>query len=146
LYRSEQLAFVQFRTQDWPGYKDFGNYARVALFPEHLRPADPSAAGVVNFVQAIAKEVAAQQQHVSGSKHQANGQGASYKAIDISKPNQDNDQGGSPPAAAAKPLSKPRGITPAQREAIKLNGKEPCGRSPARTRTVGGLTLRDFGV
>jgi hypothetical protein len=39
LYRTEQLAFVQFRTVDWPGYRDFGNYARVALFP------DPSSTG-----------------------------------------------------------------------------------------------------
>jgi len=30
LYRTEQLVFVQFRTVDWPGYKDFSNYARVA--------------------------------------------------------------------------------------------------------------------
>jgi hypothetical protein len=41
LYRTEQLTFVQFRTEDWPGYRDFSNYARVALFPEHVRPADP---------------------------------------------------------------------------------------------------------
>ena len=49
LYRSEQLVFVQFRTVDWPGYRDFGNYARVALFPEHLRPADPQVAGCREF-------------------------------------------------------------------------------------------------
>jgi hypothetical protein len=39
LYRTEQLAFVQFRTVDWLGYRDYGIYARVALFSEHLRPA-----------------------------------------------------------------------------------------------------------
>jgi hypothetical protein len=39
LYRTEQLVFVQFRTVDWPGYRDYRNYARVALFSEHLRPA-----------------------------------------------------------------------------------------------------------
>ena len=33
LYRTEQLIFVQFRTVDWPGYRDFSSYARVALFP-----------------------------------------------------------------------------------------------------------------
>jgi len=49
LYRTEELAFVQFRTADWPGYKDFSNYARVALFPEHLRPADPQSPRVLNF-------------------------------------------------------------------------------------------------
>ena len=59
LYRTEQLAFVQFRTVDWPGYREFGNYARVALYPEHLRPADPSSPGVMNWVQALAREVAA---------------------------------------------------------------------------------------
>src|SRR5262249_4653987 len=48
----------QFRTVDWPGYREFGNYARVALFPEHPRPADPQSPGVVNFAQAIASETA----------------------------------------------------------------------------------------
>jgi hypothetical protein len=76
LYRTEQLAFVQFRTVDWPGYKDFGNYARVALFSEHLRPADPQSPGVVNFVQAIATEAAAQHQQLSNCRRQANGQTA----------------------------------------------------------------------
>ena len=32
LYRTEQLAFVQVPTVDWPGFK-------VALFSDHLRPA-----------------------------------------------------------------------------------------------------------
>jgi|SRR6516165_4939972 hypothetical protein len=63
--RTEQLTFVQFRT-DWPGYRDFSNYARVALFPEHLRPADPQSPG---FVQAIAREVVAQQQYLSDRRH-----------------------------------------------------------------------------
>src|SRR5215469_558108 len=69
LYRSEQLVFVQFRTVDWPGYRDFSSYARVALFPDHLRPADPSSPGVVNFAQAIAREVAAQQQFANCRHH-----------------------------------------------------------------------------
>src|SRR5215471_15113735 len=69
LYRTEQLAFVQFRTVDWPGYRDFGYYARVALFPEHLRPADPSSPGVVGFTQALAREVAAQQQFAQCRHH-----------------------------------------------------------------------------
>jgi len=56
------MLFCQFRTVDWgPAYRDFGNYARIALFPEHLRPADPQSPGVVGFTQALAREVAAQQ-------------------------------------------------------------------------------------
>src|SRR6516165_6333478 len=69
LYRMEQLVFVQFRTVDWPGYRDFSNYARVALFSEHLRPADPQSPGVVGFTQALAREVAAQQQHLANCRH-----------------------------------------------------------------------------
>jgi hypothetical protein len=146
LYRTEQLAFVQFRTVDWPGYKDFGNYARVALFHEHLRPADPQSPGVMNFVRELERETAAQQQqHASGCKHQANGQRASDKGIHISKP---NGQGGSLPAAA-KSAEKPsnRGITSAQREPskIKLNGQEVSSRHPARVRAIENLALRDFG-
>jgi len=34
LYRTEQLAFVQFRTADWEGYNGFSNYATTALFRE----------------------------------------------------------------------------------------------------------------
>jgi hypothetical protein len=98
---------------------------------------------VMNFVRELERETAAQQQqHVSGCKHQANGQGSSDKAIHISKPNQDNGQGRSPPAAAkATEKCSNRTITPTRREPskIKLNGKEACGRSPARTGTVGGL-------
>src|SRR6516165_8957862 len=53
------MLFCQFRTVDWgPAYRDFGNYARIALFPEHLRPADPQSPGVVGFTQALAREVA----------------------------------------------------------------------------------------
>ena len=69
LYRMEQLVFVQFRTVDWPGYRDFSNYARVALLSEHLRPADPRSPGVMNFVQAIAREIAAQQRYLSDRRH-----------------------------------------------------------------------------
>jgi hypothetical protein len=72
LYRSEQLAFVQFRTVDWgPAYRDFGNYARVALFCEHLRPADPQSPGVLNWVQTLEREAARMQQYAKGT-HQAN--------------------------------------------------------------------------
>src|SRR5215471_9213300 len=62
LYRTEQLAFVQFRTADWAGYREYGNYVRTALFPEHLRPADPGSPGVVGFTQALVREDALQQQ------------------------------------------------------------------------------------
>jgi hypothetical protein len=42
------VVLVQFRCRDWDryGYEDLGNYARAVLFPEHLRPADPSSAPV----------------------------------------------------------------------------------------------------
>ena len=57
LYQLGPMVYVQFRTRDWDdfGYRDYGNYARVALFPEHLRPADPSSPGVVGFTQALAR-------------------------------------------------------------------------------------------
>jgi hypothetical protein len=83
LYRTEQLVFVQFRTIDWPGYRDFGNYARVALFPEHLRPADPQSPGVMNFVRALVREVAAQQQH---AKNQHSKEGVEHRVSEPEKP------------------------------------------------------------
>src|SRR5262249_3045492 len=71
LYQLGPMVYVQFRTRDWDdfGYRDYGNYARVALFPEHLRPADPGSPGVVGFTQAIAREVAAQQQFANCRHH-----------------------------------------------------------------------------
>jgi len=71
LYQLGPMVYYQFRTQDWVafGYRDFGNYTRVALFSEHLRPADPQSPGVVGFAQALAREVAAQQQHLANCRH-----------------------------------------------------------------------------
>jgi hypothetical protein len=73
LYQLGPMVFVQFRTWNWDdfGYKEFGNYARVALFPEHLRPADPLSPGVVGFVHALMREAAGQQQHGTQCRRQA---------------------------------------------------------------------------
>jgi len=60
------MVFVQFRTRDW---EDFGNYTRVALFPEHLRPADPQSPGVAGWLEALAKETAAAQQSLANCRH-----------------------------------------------------------------------------
>ena len=40
LYRTERLAFVQFETRDWLGYREYGNYTIAGIFPEHLRPVE----------------------------------------------------------------------------------------------------------
>jgi hypothetical protein len=37
LYMSDGLAFVQFETRHWPGYRGFSNYVTTAIFAEHLR-------------------------------------------------------------------------------------------------------------
>jgi hypothetical protein len=134
LYRTEQLAFVQFRTVDWPGYKDFSNYARVALFPEHLRPADPQSPGVMNFVQTLDSEAAAQQQYVSGYRHQTNGTRESK---------QENGQGA--PACAkvngVKPSPKPAKPATSRRKA-RVSGEAVHSLKPVRS--IAGLTLADF--
>ena len=58
--RTAELCIVRFRTADWgPAYDGFSIYATAGIFPEHLRPADPQSPGVRNFVQALAREVAA---------------------------------------------------------------------------------------
>jgi hypothetical protein len=138
LYRTEQLVFVQFRTVDWPGYRDSGNYARVALFPEHLRPADPSSSGVLNWVQAIASEVAAQQQYLLNRRHQANGQ---------SEPKQEKSQGAPAPKTCAKvphgngvkPPSKP---APTGGRRARVNAEDVYSLKPVRS--IAGLTIADF--
>jgi hypothetical protein len=78
--RTAQLCFVRFRTADWgPGYDGFSVYVTAAIFNEHLRPANPHSPGVTNFVQALASEAAAQQQHHSNCRQRTNGQGASVE-------------------------------------------------------------------
>jgi hypothetical protein len=161
LYRTEQLAFVQFRTVDWPGYKDFNNYARIALFPEHLRPANPHSPGVTNFVQALASEAAAQQQHLSNCRQRTNGQGASDMGIHISKSKQENGQRAPAPKACAKvgaghavldpekvmqrdgvkPLPKPA-KTPARQGKARASGEDFHSLKPVRS--IAGLTIADF--
>ena len=124
LYRTEELAFVQFRTVDWPGYWDFGNYARVALFPEHLRPADPQSPGVVGFTQALAREVAVQQQHLANCRHHGapSGNGSGKKdtrdgQVPVHKP------------ASAK-VTRSNGAEPSP---VKPSASEPA-KTPARQR------------
>ena len=41
LYTAGELAFVQFETRHWPGYRGFSNYVTAAIFPAHLKPGEP---------------------------------------------------------------------------------------------------------
>jgi hypothetical protein len=36
LYTTDCLAFVQFETRHWAGYRGFSGYVTAAIFPEHL--------------------------------------------------------------------------------------------------------------
>jgi hypothetical protein len=121
-----ELAFVQFETKHWAGYEGFSIYVTTAIFPEHLKFCEQRPQAVVNLFQAPVLEVA--------SQHQENGQGAPSPRIV------------KPPPAAKLPAK--------QREPSKskLNGKKVHDvvkfptRSLARARTIGGLSLRDFGT
>ena len=141
LYRTEQLIFVQFRTLDWPGYREFGNYARVALFPEHLRPADPRSPGVVGFTQALMREAAVQQQHLSDCRRQANGQGARH----MSKSKRGNGQETPVPKAAqgngVRPSPEPA-KPPVRERKSRASGEDFHSLKPVRS--IAGLTLADF--
>src|SRR6516164_3600718 len=136
LYRTEQLVFVQFRTVDWPGYRDFGSYARVALFPDHLRPADPESPGVVGFTQALAREVAAQQQFANCRHHGApsgigSGKGAPRDGqVPVHKP---ASAKGSRSNGAKPPPLKPHPSEPAQ---------TPAGGRSAKAHAAGGHSLK----
>jgi hypothetical protein len=143
------------------GYKDFGNYARVALFPEHLRSADPQSPGVTNFVQALASEAVAQQQHLSNCRQRTTGQGASDMGIHISKSKRENGQRAPAPKACAKvgaghavrdpekvmqgngvkPLSKPAKM-PARQGKARASGEDFHSLKPVRS--IAGLTIADF--
>ena len=149
LYRTEQLAFVQFRTVDWPGYKDFSNYTRVALFPEHLRPANPHSLGVTNFVQALAREVAAQQQFAECRHHGApsgNGSGKGDTRDDqvpVHKPAsaKGTRSNGAKPSPV-KPQSSEPAKTPARQQKAQTNGGHSHSLKPVRS--IAGLTIADF--
>ena len=144
LYRTEQLAFVQFRTVDWPGCKDFGNYARVALFAEHLRPVDPQSPGVMNFVQAIAREVAAQQQHLANCRHHGAPSGKRDTRdglVPVHKPASakgSRSNGAKPPPvklSASEPI-------PARQRKTRTSGEGSHSLKPIRS--IAGLTIADF--
>jgi len=150
LYRMEQLVFVQFRTVDWPGYRDFSNYARVALFSEHLRPADPRSPGVMNFVQAIAREIAAQQQYLSDRRHHGapsgNGSGKGDTRdgqVPVHKPAsaKGTRSNGAKPSPV-KPQSSEPAKTPARQQKAQTNGGHSHSLKPVRS--IAGLTIADF--
>ena len=127
--------FVQFRTVDWPGYRDFSNYARVALFPEHLRPADPQSPGVMNWVQAIAREITAEQQHLLN------------RAANPT-PKQEKGRGASAPKTCAK-VTPGNGVKPteakppARGRRARVSGEDDH-HSLKPVRSIAGLTLTDF--
>jgi len=134
LYRTEQLAFVVFRTAEWPGYRDFSNFVRVALYPEHLRPADPQSPGVMNWVQAIAREIAAEQQHLLN------------RAANPT-PKQEKGRGASAPKTCAKVTpgngAKPTPAKPPARgRRARTSGEDGHPLRPVRS--IAGLTIGDF--
>jgi hypothetical protein len=150
LYRTEQLIFVQFRTVDWPGYRDFGNYARVALFPEHLRPADPGSPGVVGFTQALAREVTAKQQHLAECRHHGAPSGNGSRKGDTRdgqvpahKPARakiTRSNGAKPPPVKPHPSEPVK--TPARGRSAKAHAADAHSLKPARS--ISGLTIADF--
>src|SRR6516165_6954913 len=149
LYRTEQLVFVQFRTVDWPGYRDYGNYARVALFPEHLRPADPQSPGVMNWVQALPREVAAQQHFAECRHHGApsgNGSGKGDTRDGQVPAHKPASAKGSRSNGAKPPPLKPHPSEPAQTPARGRSAKAhgAYGHSLKPVRSIGGLTIADF--
>jgi len=148
LYRTEQLVFVQFRTVDWPGYRDFSSYVRVALFQEHLRPADPQSPGVVNFAQAIAREAA--QQHFAKCRHHEAPSGAGSGKGDtrdglvpVQKPagaKGSRSNGAKPSPVKAHPSEPAK--TPARGRSAKAHAADAHSLKPVRA--IEGLTIADF--
>jgi hypothetical protein len=123
---------------------------------------------LVNFpitlrAQAVASEIAAQQQYASDCKHQANGprllsakNTISVFVEPLNEPKRSN------PPVVCEPRSEKNGSksvgadgqsrslqpeNPLQRKPskIKVNGKEYCARRPGHVRQIANLTLRDFG-
>jgi hypothetical protein len=153
LYRTEQLTFVKFRTVDWKGYDGFSIYATTAIFPEHLRPADPHSPGVMNFAQALEKETAAQQQYFSNCRRRGNGQGIAASAATIPAMVRDGGShlskskqgsGVKPSPEPVKPLARQRA---GKRPVDNINRVERATgdvHSLKSTRTIGGLCLQDF--
>jgi hypothetical protein len=136
LYRTEQLAFVQLRTVDWPGYKDFSNYARVALFHEHLRPANLQSPGVRNFVQALVRELAAQQS--ANAKNQRAKEGVTHDVSHLEKPTITEKLR----ATQGNGVKPPPKSAPARGRKARANAAEVHSLKPVRS--ISGLTLAEF--
>jgi hypothetical protein len=134
LYMSGELAYVRFRTSDWPGYNGYCNFVTAAVFAEHLRPEGIDVPYVTSGPRG---PDAIGQEEVPRSSSQPPPE---------SKPQ-------APPPAAAKPVQRDKSSAVGnltEPSKAKLNGKEGYAgvrfptRSLERTRSIGGFSLRDF--
>jgi hypothetical protein len=149
------MVYCQFRTADWPGYRAPGLYSRVALFPEHLRPADPSSPGVVAWVQMLERQRAAQEQHLADWTRQRNGQTSAKISAQVAPEKRSGPAGPdlSPhrarddvtkalPATNGNRLKPSPKSLPARGRKAKANGED--GHSLKPVRSIAGLTIADF--
>jgi hypothetical protein len=145
LYERDGLSYLRFRTKSWPHYDGWGLWRTVGIFSEHVVTADPHEPAVADLLQELERDTAAQQQHLSNCRHQANGQRVSNR--EISK--QENGQGSPAPKTCAKvpqgdgvkPPLKPAKPPATQRKA-RASGEAVHSLKPVRS--IAGLTLADF--
>ena len=124
LYAVGELCFCRFETARWPGYTGFANYVTVAVFPEHLRPAE--------------------------ERPQTTDARSSDRSDEQRSRETPNEPEVSKASAASEPKPEKNGLKSAggngqSPESISAVAKLKFPtRSPTPVRSIGGLTLRDF--
>jgi hypothetical protein len=127
LYRTERLVFVQFESRRWPGYQGHCNYVTAAIFPEHLRP-------VQERPQTTEASSSGRSEEQRSRKTPNELEVSKASAVSEPRPEKNGSKSvGVDCQSRSQPLSK-----------IKVNGKEACGRKPAKVRSIAGFTLADF--
>ena len=128
LYAYERLAFVRFKTADWPGYQGYGNYTTAGIFAEHLRPVQQ---GDVSY----------------GTSTPSGAEGKGQGIVYIASKSRVDPQPQVPRSSSPQPESKPQASPPAVAKPVQpkdVRVVKFSSRSPAPVRSISGLTLRDF--
>jgi hypothetical protein len=149
------MVYCQFRTADWPGYRAPGLYSRVALFPEHLRPADPGSPGVVAWVQMLERQRAVQEQQLADRRRRRNGQTSAPIGAQVAAEKNGGPIGphlskhrATDNVTKALPATNANGVKPSPKPALakgrKARANTEDGHSLKPVRSISGLTLTDY--
>jgi len=140
LYERGGLSYVRFWTQSWLHYDGWSGWVTTALHSEHVVAADPHEPAVVDLFRELEREAAAQLQHLSNRRHQANGQHAKERVEQrVRHPEKPTEKLTATQGNGVKPPPK---SAPARGRRARANAEDAHSLKPVRS--IAGLTIADF--